>query len=92
MSGPGPYRQSPCYLVTACLKNSGTGQSAHDAFDQNIIIGGPLKYKKQIVINGQDYVHNPENKLTLTMRGAFAESERARIIDARRADGFTACA
>jgi site-specific DNA recombinase len=30
---------------------------------------------------GKDYVHNPENKLTLTMLGAFAEFERAKIIE-----------
>ena len=35
-----------------------------------------MKYGKQITINGKDYEQNPENKLTLTMLGAFAEFER----------------
>ena len=42
---------------------------------QRIIVG------KQITINGKDYVQNPENKLTLTMLGAFSEFERAKIIE-----------
>jgi site-specific DNA recombinase len=48
---------------------------------QRIIVGEPLKHGKQITINGKDYVQNPENKLTLTMLGAFAEFERAKIIE-----------
>src|SRR5215470_10325373 len=48
---------------------------------QQIIVGELLKYGKQIIINGKDYVHNPENKLTLTMLGAFAEFERAKIME-----------
>jgi site-specific DNA recombinase len=45
------------------------------------IVGELLKSGRQIIINGKDYVHNPENKLTLTMLGAFAEFERAKIIE-----------
>ena len=48
---------------------------------QTIIIDELRKRGKQIVINGKDYVENPENKLTLTMLGAFAEFERAKIIE-----------
>ena len=35
----------------------------------------------QITIIGKDYEQNPENKLTLTMLGAFSEFERAKIIE-----------
>jgi DNA invertase Pin-like site-specific DNA recombinase len=48
---------------------------------QRIIVGELLKHGKQITINGKDYQQNPENKLTLTMLGAFAEFERAKIIE-----------
>jgi site-specific DNA recombinase len=48
---------------------------------QRIIVGELLKHGKQITINGKDYEQNPENKLTLTMLGAFAEFERAKIIE-----------
>jgi site-specific DNA recombinase len=40
-----------------------------------------LKRGKQITIGGKDYEQNPENKLTLTMLGAFSEFERAKIIE-----------
>ena len=48
---------------------------------QRIIVGELLKHGKQITINGKDYQQNPENKLTLTMLGAFSEFERAKIIE-----------
>jgi DNA invertase Pin-like site-specific DNA recombinase len=48
---------------------------------QRIIVGELLKHGKQITINGKDYEQNPENKLTLTMLDAFAEFERAKIIE-----------
>ena len=54
---------------------------ARDVEYQRIIVGELLKHGKQITINGKDYVQNPENKLTLTMLGAFAEFERAKIIE-----------
>ena len=54
---------------------------ACDVAHQIIIVGELLKYGKQIVIDGKDYKQNPENKLTLTMLGAFAEFERAKIIE-----------
>jgi site-specific DNA recombinase len=48
---------------------------------QTIIIDELRKRGKQIIIDGKDYIENPENKLTLTMLGAFAEFERAKIIE-----------
>jgi DNA invertase Pin-like site-specific DNA recombinase len=54
---------------------------AREVAYQTIIVGELLKHGKQIMISGKDYVHNPENKLTLTMLGAFAEFERAKIIE-----------
>jgi site-specific DNA recombinase len=48
---------------------------------QTIIVDELLKHAKQIIINGKDYEQNPENKLTLTMLGAFAEYERAKIME-----------
>ena len=54
---------------------------ARDAAHQTIIVGELLKHGKQIIIDGKDYEQNPENKLTLTMLGAFAEFERAKIIE-----------
>jgi site-specific DNA recombinase len=52
-----------------------------DNHSQRIIVGELLKHGKQITINGKDYEQNPENKLTLTMLGAFAEFERAKITE-----------
>ena len=54
---------------------------ARDVTYQNLIIAEILKSRKQIIINGKDYVHNPENKFTLTVLGAVAELERAKIIE-----------
>src|SRR5215468_9006011 len=54
---------------------------ARDVEYQRIIVGELLKHGKQITINGKDYQQNPENKLTLTMLGAFSEFERAKIIE-----------
>jgi site-specific DNA recombinase len=48
---------------------------------QTIIVGELLKHHKQIIINGKDYVHNPENKFALTILGAVAELERAKIME-----------
>ena len=58
-----------------------TDRIARDVTYQNIIIAEILKHQKQIIINGKDYVHNPENKFTLTVLGAVAELERAKIIE-----------
>lgn len=54
---------------------------ARDVTYQNIIVGEILRCKKQIVIGGQDYLHNPENKFTLTVLGAVSELERAKIVE-----------
>jgi Resolvase, N terminal domain len=56
-----------------------TDRIARDVSYQTIIIGELLKHEKQIIINGKDYVHNPESKFTLTVLGAVAELERAKI-------------
>lgn len=58
-----------------------TDRIARDAAYQTIIVGELLKHGKQIIINGKDYVHNPENKFTLTVLGAVAELERAKIAE-----------
>jgi len=58
-----------------------TDRIARDVTYQNIIVGEILRYKKQLIINGKDYVHNPENKFTLTVLGAVAELERAKLIE-----------
>jgi len=48
---------------------------------QTIIIGEMLLYKKDIVINGQQYIDKSENKFTMTVLGAVAELERAKITE-----------
>ena len=54
---------------------------ARDANYQTIVISELLKNRKQIIIGGKDYVHNPENKFSLTVLGAVAELERAKIVE-----------
>lgn len=58
-----------------------TDRIAREVTYQTIIIAEILKHKKRVIINGKDYVHNPENKFTLTVLGAVAELERAKIIE-----------
>lgn len=58
-----------------------TDRIAREVTYQTIIIAEILKYRKQIIINNKDYIHNPENKFTLTVLGAVAELERAKIIE-----------
>jgi site-specific DNA recombinase len=58
-----------------------TDRIARDVTYQIIIIAEILKQRKQLIINGRDYVENPENKFTLTVLGAVAELERAKIIE-----------
>jgi site-specific DNA recombinase len=48
---------------------------------QQIIVGEILKHRKRMFINGEDYEHNPENKMMLIMLGTFAEFERAKITE-----------
>lgn len=54
---------------------------ARDVSYQNIIIGEILRHKKEIVISGENYQHNPENKFNLTVMGAVSELERAKIVE-----------
>ncbi len=54
---------------------------ARDVSYQNIIIAELLKYNKDIIIKGKSYIHNPENKFTLTVLGAVNELEKAKIIE-----------
>ena len=58
-----------------------TDRIARDVIYLNIIITDILIYKKQIIINGKDYINNPENKFELTILGAVAELERAKIME-----------
>jgi site-specific DNA recombinase len=52
---------------------------ARDVMHQTIIVDEMLRHKKRIIINGKDYEENPENKFSLTVLGAVAEFERAKI-------------
>jgi site-specific DNA recombinase len=54
---------------------------ARDVAHQLIIVDELRRHGKRIIINGKDYEENPENKLSLTMFGAFAEFERAKIME-----------
>jgi len=54
---------------------------ARDVTYQTIIVSEILKQNKQLIINGRDYIHNPENKFTLTVLGAVSELERAKIVE-----------
>jgi site-specific DNA recombinase len=58
-----------------------TDRIARDIAYQTIIIGELIKYRKHIIIKGKDYVNNPENKFTVTVLGAVAELERAKIME-----------
>lgn len=58
-----------------------TDRIARDVAYQTIIISEILKYKKQIIINGKDYVQNPENKFAMTILGAVSELERAKMTE-----------
>jgi site-specific DNA recombinase len=58
-----------------------TDRIARDVAYQTIILGELIKHGKQIIIKGRDYVNNPENKFTITVLGAVAELERAKIIE-----------
>jgi len=54
---------------------------ARDVIYQDIIISELLKHKKRIVISGKDYEENPENKFALSVLGAAAVFERAKILE-----------
>jgi site-specific DNA recombinase len=54
---------------------------ARDVMHQHIIIAELRKYEKQIIIDGRNYANNPEKTFTLTVMGAVAQFERAKIIE-----------
>jgi site-specific DNA recombinase len=54
---------------------------AREVTIQTIIIEEILKNGKQLIINGKDCIKNPENKFALTVLGAVAELERAKIVE-----------
>jgi DNA invertase Pin-like site-specific DNA recombinase len=54
---------------------------ARDAAYQSIIVGELINHGKQIIINAVNYENIPESKVTLTILGAVAEFERAKIIE-----------
>ncbi|MFA5124741.1 MAG: recombinase family protein [Patescibacteria group bacterium] len=54
---------------------------ARDISYQNIIIAELLKYQKEIIIKGKNYINNPENKFNLNVMGAVNEYEKARITE-----------
>ena len=58
-----------------------TDRIARDVSYQNIIIAELLKYNKEIIIKGKNYIHNPENKFSLTVLGAVNELEKAKILE-----------
>ena len=49
---------------------------ARDLAHQAIIVGELLECGKKIMVNGKDYVHDPHNRLALSVLAAFAELER----------------
>src|SRR5258708_9693507 len=57
---------------------------ARDVAHQILIVDELQKYSKQIVINGKEHVNRPDEKLTLTVFGAVAEFERAKIMERMR--------
>ena len=54
---------------------------AREVTIQTLVIEEILKHRKQLVINDKDYIENPENHFTLTVLGAVAELERAKILE-----------
>jgi site-specific DNA recombinase len=54
---------------------------AREVAHQLIIVDELRRHGKRLIINGKDYEENPENKLSLTMFGAFAEFERAKMLE-----------
>ncbi len=54
---------------------------ARDVTYQTIIVEEIIKNEKRVVINGKDYIENPENKFTLQVLGAVSQLERAKIIE-----------
>src|SRR5215472_5296921 len=57
---------------------------AREVAHQILIVDELQKYSKQIFINGREHVNKPDEKLVLTVHGAFAEFERAKITERMR--------
>ena len=57
---------------------------ARDVAHQILIVDDLQKYDKQIIINGKEHVNKPDEKLVLTVFGAVAEFERAKIMERMR--------
>lgn len=58
-----------------------TDRIAREVTLQTIIIEEIIKNEKQLIINGKDYVKNPENTFSLQVLGAVAQLERAKIAE-----------
>jgi site-specific DNA recombinase len=58
-----------------------TDRIAREVTLQTIIIEEIIKNGKQLIINGKDYVKNPENTFSLQVLGAVAQLERAKIAE-----------
>jgi site-specific DNA recombinase len=54
---------------------------AREVIIQTIVIEEIIKHRKGLVINGKDFVKNPENDFTMKIFGTVAELERAKIIE-----------
>jgi site-specific DNA recombinase len=74
-------RQEMKSEVFDCMYFLCNDRIARDVAHQLIIVDELRRHGKRIIINGKDYEENPENKLSLTMFGAFAEFERAKIME-----------
>ena len=59
---------------------------ARDVAYQTIIVGELLKHGKKIMVNGKDYVHDPYNRLALSVLAAFVELERHTKLERRMAE------
>jgi site-specific DNA recombinase len=54
---------------------------AREVTIQIIIIEEILEHRKQLIINGRDYVKNPENKFTLTVLGVSRSLSVSKIVE-----------
>jgi len=57
---------------------------AREVAHQILIVDELQKYNKQIIINAEEYVNKPDEKLSLTVFGAVADFERAKIMERMR--------
>jgi site-specific DNA recombinase len=58
-----------------------TDRIARSVSHQDVVLADFLRYKKHIVINGDDYLHNPENYFKIQILGAVAQLERAKYVE-----------